>query len=153
MYSCRMYWVEISVPVVLLYGWLYFLAAFIQSIGIVFFESKLHTFPLTPWSAPLSSSFVTTSVWPLSAARWSGVQSYCRRKNNDLNIVSRLLFRHLLFFVTFHCPIYQRKDKAQNTVVEVCKSSVKPFHVLFFILHGVGNLNQKSVRCVRRITI
>ena len=106
MYSYRMYWVEISVPVVLLYGRLYFLAAFIQSIGIVFIKSKLNTFVLTPWSAPLSSSFVTTSVWPLSAARWSGVQSNWRRKNNDLNILCQLLITLHLFFVTFHCPIY-----------------------------------------------
>ena len=98
--------VEISVPVVLLYGGLYFLAPFIQSIGIVFIESKLHTSSLTPWSAPLSSSFVTTSVWPFCAARWSGVASTCRRKNNDLNILCQLLIRCLLFFVTFHCPIY-----------------------------------------------
>ena len=153
MYSYRRYWVEISVPVILLYGRFYFLAAFIQSIGIVFIESKLHTFVLTPWSAPLSSSFVTTSVWPFCAARWSGVQSSCRRKNNDLNILCQLIIRRLLFFVTFHCPIYLKKVKAQNTLMEVTKSSIKPFHALLNILHAVANLNQKSFHCVWRITI
>ena len=144
MYSYRRYWVEISVPVILLYGRFYFLAAFIQSIGIVFIESKLHTFILTPWSAPFSISFVTTSVWPFSS---------CRRKNNDLNILCQLIIRRLLFFVTFHCPIYLKKVKAQNTLMEVTKSSIKPFHALLNILHAVANLNQKSFHCVQCITI
>ena len=52
------------------------------------FDCQLHTFSLTPWSAPLSSSFVTISVWPFNAARWSGVQSSCKRKNNDINTLS-----------------------------------------------------------------
>ena len=40
-----------------------------------------------------------------------------------------------------------------KTVIEATKSSIKPFHVLLNILHGVANLNQKSFRSVQRITI
>ena len=46
MYSYRMNWIEISVPVVLLYGRLHFLAAFIQSIGIVYYLLSQNSIPL-----------------------------------------------------------------------------------------------------------